>query len=229
MQRYGPALVALALLVATATAFVVTQRKKLTEVPVALTGIENRYFSPACRCPTSRTTLELTVREPEVLTVRIVDGGDVVRTLVRNREVPRGQLELPWDGRTDTGAIAPDGAYHPRVELGRSDRTFELTNEIELDTQPPTATLERVRPRVLTEGPGRRFVVEYSFDEPARAYLFVDGTRRVKSRFRREDDALAVFSRVVGAGVHRLRLLGEDRAGNFGAPTRSVRVLVRPG
>src|SRR4029078_2913680 len=91
---------------------------------------------------------------------------------------PRKPKEWAWDGRTDAGARAPDGVYHPWIELPR--HTLKLTNNIVLDTQPPKV-LSVAGPqagRVLFAGTGRTVAIRYTFDGKAHAVVYL-GRRQI--------------------------------------------------
>ena len=56
--------------------------------------------------------------EGEPVTVDVLDEeGRSVRTLVRDRDEPRGRVSYTWDGRDDAGRVVAEGRYRPRVEL----------------------------------------------------------------------------------------------------------------
>ena len=51
-----------------------------------------------------------------LLTVKIYNlEGNLVRLLRDQRPVPRGEIAVHWDGRTDDGAMARNGRYLVRV------------------------------------------------------------------------------------------------------------------
>src|SRR5439155_23276840 len=91
LARLAPILLVLALLSATATAFVVTEGLKLTPSPIRSTEVDNKTFSPVCRCPTSVARIRFRLRKADRMTLAIVDGeGRVVRTLVDGRRLNHG-------------------------------------------------------------------------------------------------------------------------------------------
>jgi hypothetical protein len=234
----------LALLAATAGAFALTESLKLEKSPITGTKV-SKTFSPTCRCPTRAARIAFRLRTANRLTVVMVDSdGNVVRTLVRGRSVPRGLVVLPWNGRDDGGNVLPDGTYKPRVHLSSGRRTILLPNPIRLDTHPPRASILSVKPQVFTPGHGR-VTVTYRVTEPANVVLYVNGRRRVRSRFHPTQGKIQWFGTVgnvqLPAGTYRLELAGVDLAGNLGPrsaprpvriryiePTRST-VRVRPG
>jgi len=85
---------------------------------------------------------------------------------------------------------------------------------------PPQIALVSVRRAFSPDGDDRADVlrVHYRLSEPARGLLYVNGTRRVRSRFQRLQDELDWFGRVGGRLLpprnYRLTLVAVDRAGN---------------
>lgn len=219
----------LALLAATAFAFVATERKKLAPSPIAATDVP-AVLAPRCRCPTSIAAVGFRVRRPGRVTVEIVDAsGSPVRTLARDRAVGTELVRLDWNGRGDGGSLVSDGDYRMRLRLARGGRTFVDPNTIRLDTVPPRVTLLRLRPKNLV--PGRRLSASFRLSERARPLLFVDGRRRVRGKFLRLTQSLAWYGRVAGRpvrrGRHVVQLAARDVAGNLGPLTRPVTIRIR--
>jgi len=229
VARYAKIALVLALLAATAGAFALTESLKLEKSPITGTKVA-KTFSPACNCPTRTARIAFRLRTATRLTVALVDSdGKVVRTLVRGRSVPHGLVVLHWNGRDDNGRVLPDGSYKPRVHLSSDRRTILLPNPIQLDTHPPRAAILSVVPQVFTPGHGR-VTVTYRVSEPANVILYVNGLRRVRSRFHPLQGKIQWFGTVgsmqLAAGTYRLQLAGVDLAGNLGPRTapRSVRI-----
>lgn len=168
-RRPSPAaLVFAALVVATVGAFFVTTRlKRSTPVIERLTF--NRHFSPNGDGRSDYVQFALRLRHTDDATISIVTrGGDRVRTLADNRTVQKGRrFSFRWDGRTASGAIAPDGEYHVRVSLRRQGRVVTSGRKIFLDTTPPRPTVGYVKPSVLTPG-GRGGVATLRYSGPKR-------------------------------------------------------------
>ncbi len=230
MARFAPIALVLALLVATAGAFALTESLKLEKSPITGTKVQ-KTFSPVCGCPTRVARIAFRLRTANRLTTVIVDsGGTVVRTLVTGRRVPKGLVVLRWNGRDDGGTLLPDGSYKPRVHLSSDRRTILLPNPIRLDTQPPKSSIVSVEPRVFTPGFGR-ITVTYRVSEPASAVLYVNGIRRVRSRFHPLQGNVQWFGTIgsvpLPAGTYRLQLAAIDLAGNLGPRTPATPVRIR--
>ncbi len=224
LSRRGPTVLVVALLVATAAAFVFTQRRKLEPSTIAAVRVD-KLFSPVCRCSERAATLEFRLRRPDVVTVEIVDtGGARVRTLVRRRSVGTRALRLAWDGRDEAGDVVESGTYRPRLRLEREGRTFLPPSPITVDTIPPKATIVRMTHRA----PATRVRVFYRLSEPAQPLLYVNGRRVVRGATRRAGK-LEWFGRIAGRrvppGTYRIELAARDTAGNLGP--REVAGVIR--
>ena len=129
------------------------------------------------------------------------------------------------------GHVLPQGSYKPRVHLAGAHRTILLPNPIFLDTAPPSIFLVSVRPRVFSpDGDYRRDYLNVGFraSEPVRAVLLVGGKLRVRERRFRTGGVFRWYApRNLPAGRYRLTLRAEDHAGNAGAQTRPLIVVVR--
>ena len=234
MSRLPQILIVLALLGATAAAFAVTERLKLERSPITGTRVD-RLFSPVCECQRDVAVISFVLRERSTVTVDLLDAdGESVRTLVRDRDEPRGRVSYIWDGRDDADSVVGEARYRPRVQIEEHGRTIVLPNPIRVDTTPPRVRFTRVSPRVVSpDGDGRadRVTATYEVSENARAMLLVDGTRRVLGRFRSHRGRLVWFGRVSGRpvrpGTYELRLRAYDRAENRSRRTRAVPVRVR--
>ena len=233
MARIASTVLVVALLAATAAAFALTQGLKSQPSPIF--GTEpGDVFSPVCGCDTRTATIAFKLREDDTLDVAIVDGGEVVRTIERGRDYDRGPVQIEWDGRDDSGRLLPEGEYLPRVHLREDRSTITLPNPIRIDVTPPRLELLPVRRRVFSPDGDRRadrVTFRYRLDEPGRAMLLVDGKRRVRTKFARTEDKLEWFGKVGGralpAGTYTARVAAFDPAGNVGARSRPITIVIR--
>src|SRR2546421_8384725 len=175
MRRNAPTILALLLIVATATAFAVTQRLKLEPSPISKTRVSD-IFSPVCRCATKTADIEFSLRRADHLRIAVRTGSGEVT--VAGGTFPRGDVRVRWDGRDASGELVPDGTYYPLVHLQRAGRTIDLPNPIRVDTIRPSIKFTSLRPRVFRPG-AEKLKVTYTVSEHAHALLFVDGRRRV--------------------------------------------------
>jgi hypothetical protein len=220
-------MLALLLIVATATAFAVTQRLKLEPSPISRTRVSDE-FSPVCRCASKTASIEFSLRRADDVRVAVrTASGEVT---VAEGSFPEGGVHVRWDGRDASGEIVPDGTYYPFVQLQRAGRTIDLPNPIRVDTIRPSIKFTSLRPRVFRPGT-EKLKVTYTVSEHAHALLFVDGRRRVVTNSTRLRGRLQWYGKVRGhvirPGRHKLKLVAEDLAGNHSLPTPWVVVRVR--
>ena len=220
MARLASTSLVIALLAATAAAFGLTEGLKLTPSPILGTRVAPKAFSPVCECTTDRVSISFRVRNADRLTVRIVDGTTVVRTLVVQQLVrPGSRIAFRWNGLDDGGAIVPDRTYKARVHFQNGRRTIELPNEIRVDTKPPSIVSASLSTRVISPDRDRRadgVVVRYRLDEDGKGILLVNGKRRVVTKFARAGDSATWYGIVKGKpvrpGSYTLTLRARDPA-----------------
>jgi hypothetical protein len=242
--------VVLALLTATALAFVVTESAKLEKSPIMGTNV-TPLFSPSGVGPKTADVI-FRLRTKERIEAWVQDSkGNRVRLLQAPRTFKRGtQLDLVWDGFTDSGIVVPDGVYMPVVKLLRSHRTIVLPSEIRLDTKPPVIAVRHPQyPIISPDGDGRHdtFTVPYRSTEHGNAILFVRGTQVEFTKCCKQvgelhwNGRLGIPPRPVRPGRYLLTVAARDEAGNESKPypfaiaqVRYItlardRVVVRPG
>jgi len=125
--------------------------------------------------------------------------------------MPRGRVTVRWNGRTDSGAQAPEGTYRLRVHLISLGRTITIPDSTQLDLTPPTVTLEST--------PGSQ-LIRYSTSEPAILLVRATGTgpNAGHSALFRGHGGRVHFRRTRLAGAEvTVTLVAVDRAGNRSA------------
>ena len=230
MARFLSTLLVLFLLGGTAAAFAVTEGLKLAPSPITGTSVV-KTFSPRCECGQDSTAVDFKLRKADRLTITMIDAnGREVRRLVERARFARGSQSFVWNGRTDDGAIAPDGEYRPRVHLARAHQTIILPNPIRVDTTPPRTTLVSIEPHELTPV-HHKAKIRYRVSEQAHGIVYVDGRRVVASLFYPLDGKLDLYLRVHGAdlsrGRHTVSVGAVDLAGNVGRATAPQHIFVR--
>jgi len=147
------------LVLATLGAFVVTQKLK-SSPPLVVRPHIFSVFSPAPDARVRHARISFWIVNGDDVSVSIVDGeGRIVRRLDDGRYLPqRKRLVLFWNGRTDVGAVAPDGRYRVRVALIHQGRTIDLPQAIRLDTRPPHPLVTDVEPHA---GAGPAFLPQH--------------------------------------------------------------------
>ena len=224
-----------ALIGGTTAAFTLTEALKLQRSPIGKPRIRP-FFSPACECPTSTARMRIRLKEEDRLDVVVVDSdGEPVRTLASDVRESPGKLTFTWDGRTDAGTLAPDGTYRLRVHLDEERRTIVVPNATRIDTQPPTAELVSLAPRVLSpDGDGRRdsTTLVVSLDERSRPIVLVDGTPAEEGRRAPAGESELAWpgtrdGRPLRKGTYVVGVQARDRAGNVSPPSSGLTVRVR--
>jgi hypothetical protein len=232
--RFAPAVLVAALLVATSAAFVVTEKLKLTRNPIVGPQVD-KLFAPTCDCATGSALIEFRLRNPDRVSLQIIDaGGDVVRELARSRPQGRAPVSYVWDGRDGRGEVVAEGTYRPRVHLDRQRRTIVMPNPIRVDRTPPRIESFTARPLVISpDGDGRfdRAKLRYRVSERASVELYVDGVRALRKSGTRQAGTMDWFGVAGGEplpeGRYTLRLVARDVAGNLGRRSGSRTVVIR--
>jgi hypothetical protein len=216
------------LLVATALAFVETERLKLVPSPI-LDTVVSKAFAPLCHCRSDRARILFRLRRPGLMSVLVISGaGRPVRRLAAHR-FGRGFHLFAWYGLDGTGQPAPEGSYRIKVHLVTERRTIVLPNIIRLDRTPPTILSVAVDPKRIV--PSERLRVRYRFSEQAHPLLFIDGRLVVRGRWPYPSSSVDWYGRIDGSpvrpGAHELVLRARDLAGNLGAATAPIRIVIR--
>ena len=140
-----------------------------------------------------------------------------------------------WDGRTADGTPAPDGVYHPWVNLSHARWTGRFTNNITLDTtRPQVLSATGGKPdRVFFAGPGRTVAIKYSFSKNAHALVYLGRRLIILGRTTKPQGRVkwagTAGGRSLPAGTYTLSIGAQDLAGNEtpAAKRRTVKVDVR--
>jgi hypothetical protein len=235
--RRLPALAFAALVVATVGAFFVTQHlKSSTPLYAGFPRPKPQWINPrngrACDGVSHRYTkisFYLLHRADDVDVYIVNSAGAIVRTVASGRHmrirVRRPDGEFEWDGRTDSGRVAPDGVYHFRVALRQQGRTVQLAQPVIVETVPPHPRVTSVTPALIPQGttPVR---IRYRGNEHRAGTLLVyrtdvSGTPRVVDSFPTDPRVPATWDGLVAgrpapAGTYLMGLQVVDRACNVG-------------
>ena len=225
MKRLAPTILVAAVLVATATAFAVTEHLKLEDSPVINTRFP-ALFSP--RLAEARIGFRL--RREEEISLDIADAnGNVVKQAVGSGVFGQAFHQFAWDGRDDSGRIVPDGTYRVQLTLKDENRTIEFPRTITVDSTPPNIDVDLQHQVFSPDGDGRadRVDVHYRFNEPAWAILYVNG-KRVGITYRKKPiGTYPWYGKGKKPGEYRLALAAQDLAGNPAPSTREFTVRLR--
>ena len=234
MQRLLTSLTLVGLLVATAAAFAITERLKLTKSPISHTLV-SRSFSPKCGCSRKNANVRIVLRRGDTLDVTVVDThGHDVATLLAGLHFPRGETKFRWGGLTDAGALAPDGVYQVKIHLLQQHQTIVLPNKILLDTRPPdVVSVTPNREDFSPDGDKQADFVRltYTLSKPAHLLLYLGGRRILETYRHPASGAVAwkgiAHGRLLRTGHYTLEVGAIDAAGNITPPDQRARVHVR--
>jgi flagellar hook capping protein FlgD len=232
LQRILSTGVLVGLLVATAAAFAITERLKLTKSPITGTKVVRGYVSPRAH---TTAAVNVRFRRKDITTVTIEDShGREVDTLAYRVAVPRGRRTFTWNGRTDDGRPAADGTYRMQIHLASQHRTILLPNPLVLDTKPPEVLdAGAVRRAFSPDGDHQSdtVTIHYKVSEDAHALVFVDGHRIIRGRSHLTKAKVAwggkANGRLLPPGTYTLVVNAVDLAGNHAAETKRVTVDLR--
>lgn len=232
MQRILSTVVLVGLLAATAAAFAITERLKLTKSPIAGTKILRDHVSPTAHT-TAAFTLRFRRRDRVTVTIRDTHGAGV-DTLAYDVVMRPGRRTFTWNGRTDAGTNAADGTYRMEVHFANQRRTILIPNPIVLDTKPPAVLDAGVTPKTFSpdgDHQADHVSIHYRFSEPAHVVVSLDGRRIIRGRFSKEKDKVSWEGRVRGRklppGTYVLTVGAVDLAGNAATKVQQVAVTLR--
>jgi hypothetical protein len=235
LQRLLTSATLVALLVATAAAFAITERLKLTKSALMPGTKVSKAFSPSCGCYRGRAKIRIVLRRADTLTVAVIDTHrHEVATLASSLPYRRGEAKFQWDGRTDSRALAKDGAYRVRIHLARQHQTIVLPNTMLLDTKAPDVESVTVNRQVFSPDADKQadFVrIGYKLNKPAHLLLYLGG-RRILETYRHPAEGAATWKgiahgRLLRPGQYTLEVGALDLAGNRTPADKRARVSVR--
>jgi hypothetical protein len=217
------------LVVATVAAFFVTQRLKSDEPVVLRFAVDPPAFSPNGDGVGDEAEVGFDLSERARVSFSVIDDrGDEVRRIVEGRELAGdAKHRFEWDGRDDSGRVAPDGTYRLQVSLRDEGRTLGSEKELKVDTRPPRVHLVFARPNVISPGvKGSPELVEIAYRGPRnvapeyRIFRTDQGPPRVVLRFRGSETKSAFWDgRLRGPlapdGNYAFNVTVRDRAGNL--------------
>lgn len=232
MQRTLSTAVIVGLLAATAAAFAITERLKLTKSPIMGTKVVREYVSPRAH---TTAAFAIRFRRADRLTVSILDAHrNEVDTLAYRVLVPRGRRTFTWNGRTDAGATARDGTYRMEVHFANQRRTILIPNPIVLASKPPVVLDAGVTPKAFSPDGDHQFdtvEIHYTLNENAHVVVFVHGRRIIRGRFSKSKDKVTwggtLNGKLLPPGRYVLTVGAVDLAGNVAQKVQHVAVTIR--
>jgi hypothetical protein len=234
LQRLLTTAILVGLLVATAAAFAVTERLKLTKSAIYGTHV-SKVFSPTCGCARGRANVHVRLRRADTATVTILDARQRPISVIAAEPLPRGPITFRWNGLTDAGTRARDGTYYAEIHLSGQHQTIVLPNRIQLDTSPPKILdVTQNREAFSPDGDHQADFVQlrYRLSKEAHVALYLDGKKILGPTYHHPAAGEVAWGGVaVGqplpAGSYTLELGAVDLAGNSTPVADRWRVHVR--
>jgi hypothetical protein len=232
LQRILSTAVIVGLLAATAAAFAITERLKLTKSPIMGTKVVHEYVSPRAH---TNAVFSIRFRRRDRLTVSILDSHrHEVDTLAYRVLVPRSRRTFTWNGRTDAGTVAPDGTYRMEVHFANQHRTILIPNPIVLESRSPVVLDAGVTPKAFSPDGDHQFdtvEIHYKLNEDAHVLVSLDGHRIIRGRFSKAKDKVTwggkVDRKLLAPGTYVLTVGAVDLAGNVATKVQHVSVRLR--
>ncbi|HEY2160324.1 MAG TPA: FlgD immunoglobulin-like domain containing protein [Solirubrobacteraceae bacterium] len=183
-MRRLPVIAFAALVAATVAAFFITQHLKVsTPLATGFRGPSPAVFNPrsgtTCGDPPvdyRRTSISFyLLHRSDDVDVYITDqGGNIVRTLAAGVHMQGGanpvRKVFVWNGREDSGRIAPDGIYYIRVALIHQGRTVTVSNAsgpvpVKVKTRSPAPVVTSATPHLIPNGSNMSVTIDYAGNE----------------------------------------------------------------
>ena len=167
------------LVAATIAAFFVTQHLKVTTpliqgAPRPVPGVIDPLHGVACvggkNSGSTTISFYLQHRADTVGVYVVNQDEEIVRTVATGRhmriDVRNPDGVFTWDGREDSGRVAPDGTYYFRVALLHQGRTVDLTSvPVKIKTVPPHPVVKSVTPSLIPGTHGLNVTIRYAGNE----------------------------------------------------------------
>jgi hypothetical protein len=231
LQRLLTTVTLISLLVATAAAFAITERLKLTKSAVYGTTVSTS-LSPTCGCVYRRATIFFKLRRPDNITVTVLNSKGQDVTLLAARSYPRGAVTLQWNGRDDGNHRLPDGTYRVRIHLTGQHQTIEFPNRIQLDTKAPQVLSVETNRDVFSPDKDHQadFVrITYVLSKPAHLAVYLGGNRVLYSHVHQKGTISWYGNGPAGSlnpGSYTLEIGAVDLTGNSTPVAKRARVRV---
>ncbi|MGZ4173405.1 MAG: N,N-dimethylformamidase beta subunit family domain-containing protein, partial [Solirubrobacteraceae bacterium] len=151
-------------------AFFVTQHLKSNTPLITGMSYPNAFSPNAGNCTPERRDTHISfylLHRADDVDVYVADESDtIVRTIALNHHMRKGVRRpdgiFVWNGREDSGRLAPDGTYHFRVGLRNQGRTIDLTGyPIVLESVAARPRVTRIVNQLLPSG-GQGATIHYT-------------------------------------------------------------------
>jgi len=212
------------LVLATGAAFLLAQRIKQQPKAVDAQTL-TRVFSPNGDGVNDTARFSIRLERGDDVDVTVLDRqtGREVRHLIVGRHVPAKQtFAFSWDGKTDSGAPAPDAYYKLLITLRGQGRSSIANKRFILDRTPP-------RPAVAAVGPGSGpFVIPARGARPGVTLRVADpGTQPTQWTIWRTDVPKPLAVAHIGAAQGARQTYWDGRVNGHPAPAGTYLAQVR--
>jgi murein DD-endopeptidase MepM/ murein hydrolase activator NlpD len=154
--------------------------------------------------------------------------GHVVRTIA-DADIGIGDQSYSWDGKDDTGALVPDGAYEVVVEADDGHDSMSVADEIRIDHVAPKLTVTTTPIRVRAGARSVRVPIRLSetamLDAVASGSV-VRGSTTSERAAGRQSLVFPLLRTFRGSGTLRVRLAVTDAAGHRATGTAAIQVSI---
>jgi len=116
-----------------------------TEGAIVARFASTAAFSP--NTPGGRATagVAIEMRDPGRLTLTVMQGSTIIRTLIPTRTVRKGWITTAWDGTNQQGLAMPDGVYTLHLTASSGQKGYNASRRATIDrTRPPAPTITAV-------------------------------------------------------------------------------------
>jgi len=113
-----------------------------TQGPIVARFASTAQFSP--NTPGGRATagIAIEMRDPGRLTLTVMQGSQVIRTLIPTRAVRKGWITTAWDGTDQQGVAMPDGVYTLHLTASSGQKGYNASRRATIDrTRPPAPSI----------------------------------------------------------------------------------------
>jgi len=191
---------------------------------VGLASAPYRFFPQDSDSLAPRTVAAFSLKSPAVVTVRIVaSSGAIVRTIAGT--YPAGPVTIAWNGRTDSGAYAPQSGYRVVVVASAGGKSETHTTSVR-------AGAFELRPSVTSGRRGQRLTVTVITSEPLkvtpRMSVHQPGLTAYSVKLIRIGPstwrATWILHSGGRAGTMTMTVVGTDRLGGRNASSQGLRI-----
>ncbi len=191
------------------------------KVPAVNLSAPNQVFSPNGDGNYDLFTMNYRLDDNSNVTVRVYSGLNAIRTLADAQSQTAGEHFLSWDGLSDQGTVAADGAYRVEISAGGALRSAAQSVTVQVDTQPPAVQLAN-----LTDGMqvNKASMTLEGVTEPGAVVLLAGSSQPLRV----DNTGRFSFPYKLNDGDNRVEIQVSDAAGNTSTVQRSISLVTQP-